>query len=158
MGTSEGHFQILSPARSHLRRDNVRENAILSSEIPRKRFNFDEDDMPFLDYLVPSSDGLFHCPEPGCTPKTLFYRRNQLKKHLKKHLRPFHCPVNCGHRTWGPTEMGRHVRAHHKRWAKEYLGLVVQPICQKCGEEFTRTDNLKKHMRNICLNKGWAIL
>lgn len=54
----------------------------------------------------------------------------------------------CDRRTAGQGDMKRHVLAHHRAWA-ERKGLVDgEHVCPHCGDDFTRSDNLTRHIRN----------
>ncbi|KAL2845026.1 hypothetical protein BJY01DRAFT_214471 [Aspergillus pseudoustus] len=113
---------------------------------------FEEVEMPSLDHIMASSDGIYHCPYQDCKLTTTFRQRHLLKKHTRQHVRPVKCPVNsCLHRAAGQVDIRRHVESFHKSWAEENLGVVTEFACKRCGSLFTRKDNLMKHERNaIC--------
>ncbi|EHA49475.1 hypothetical protein MGG_00080 [Pyricularia oryzae 70-15] len=75
--------------------------------------------------------------------------------HLRVHVKPVVCPFmfspitpQCDRRTAGQGDMKRHVLAHHRAWA-ERKGLVDgEHVCPHCGDDFTRSDNLTRHIRN----------
>lgn len=43
--------------------------------------------------------------------------------------------------------MVRHVRHAHKAWAEKEWGSVEKLACLVCGRQFSRKDNMLKHMK-----------
>lgn len=78
--------------------------------------------------------------------------QRKLTKHiLRKHEKPHGCKASdhCDHRTAEPRDMNRHYWSTHKEYARRHNipGDEEYP-CSKCGEIFTRADNLKRHKDN----------
>ncbi|KAI6498100.1 hypothetical protein MCOR07_005664 [Pyricularia oryzae] len=125
---------------------------------PTYRGHFHENALESLDGLRPRRDRRYHCQDTqtgsgDCTESC--ENRSLLKKHLRVHVKPVVCPFmfspitpQCDRRTAGQGDMKRHVLAHHRAWAKR-KGLVDREhVCPHCGDGFTRSDNLTRHIRN----------
>lgn len=50
--------------------------------------------------------------------------------------------------------MNRHYHSSHRMYAEEYNIPDQSAVCNICGKEFTREDNMLKHQKNICRPKG----
>lgn len=168
------NFRISRPAGDCRKIQKGKDDTSKRSQIRRTRYKFEESELPLSEELMRTPDGLYICPEPACSimfkEKSCFrwaervvnpkHSADLLRKHLKQLYKVVKCPVRqCGHRSGGQTEMHRHVSVHHAQWASTYLGLVRNHKCPICSCEFTRRDNLVRHMkRGICLDKSWATL
>lgn len=51
----------------------------ISSAMPPSNFKFEEAEMPSLDHLEASSDGMFHCPYQDCRPRKAFDKIHSLR-------------------------------------------------------------------------------
>lgn len=71
------------------------------------------------------------------------------KHHKRKHELPEGCRASktCEVRTAELRDMHRHYRAAHKSWAKANNIPNEESACPKCGEPFTRNDNMNRHLK-----------
>ncbi|KAK9416380.1 hypothetical protein SUNI508_01797 [Seiridium unicorne] len=125
---------------------------------------FDELPMISAKRLKPGRNGLYRCDrlKKGTDKKCKAEHKSgrDLVRHLRTHDMPVLCPVAdprtgpCQVRTAEQRDMKRHVCVSHPGWAddhqKEY-GLNCGPyVCEKCKDEFTRDDNLTRHVKGGC--------
>lgn len=94
----------------------------LSYQVRGRSLTLSRDSEPILTKL-PSGD--YACPFPGCA--------NQ-ERHKKN--------------------IGRHINAQHRNWAESNSGFMKAKFnidiaykCHYCGEKFTRSDNVQRHLR-----------
>jgi uncharacterized Zn-finger protein len=75
------------------------------------------------------------------------------RMHEKEHYKPYQCE-DCPERKAHKRDLERHIANAHKDRAKE-LDIDTEIFyCSYCGKEFTRYDNLLKHInKKRC--KGW---
>ena len=69
------------------------------------------------------------------------------QKHYRTHCKPVRCPFpSCEKRQAEPCDMERHVWSYHKNWAVENGYRDLSGACERCGQKFTRRDNINKHI------------
>ncbi|PLN83961.1 hypothetical protein BDW42DRAFT_163931 [Aspergillus taichungensis] len=105
--------------------------------------------MPSYDHIRASAeDGKFHCPhEGGYVCPAAYGQKGRLRKHMRVHVRPVICPW-CETTGANQVDIRRHVELYHRERALERW-IVIGPFsCDQCPKEFTRKDNLQKHVRN----------
>lgn len=71
------------------------------------------------------------------------------RHHNRKHERPVGCEAlsSCDTRTADPRDMNRHYWSAHKGWAKANNIPNEEKECPNCGEQFTRGDNMTRHLK-----------
>ncbi|KAL6860044.1 hypothetical protein ACO1O0_004069 [Amphichorda felina] len=96
----------------------------------------------------------YQCPAENCGKS--FPSQNGLSKHQKSHRKEVRCQANqfCKHVTADQRDMNRHYHSSHRMYAEEYNIPDQSAVCNICGKEFTREDNMLKHQKNICRPKG----
>ncbi|ETS75098.1 hypothetical protein PFICI_13582 [Pestalotiopsis fici W106-1] len=137
-----------------------------------RRERFDEIDLPKAKEFKPGKDRRFSCDKN----KDLvgeFYKNKRsvdgneicrksystardLKKHLRTHVFPVICPETdiCDIRKAEQGDMREHLRVNHSDFALNHpeYGVDFGPfICPNCEKDYTRPDNLTKHLnKNVC--------
>ena len=74
-----GEAQELSPVGTHVYEENVCRNATESSDIAPKQFETVHAEKPSIDHIMPTCDGIFHCPISACKSKLVFDNRSRLR-------------------------------------------------------------------------------
>lgn len=122
--------------------------------------------IPVTDPTVPASQPAWRCAYPGCTSRATFTRGCDLRKHYNRHSKHLFCRVDgcpqsqaaAASRSTDGTLTGgfssKKDRARHE--AKHNPGIkceYVSPNGTPCERIFSRTDNMKDHMRRIHFKK-----
>ena len=122
--------------------------------------------IPVADNSLPMSQPAWRCAYPGCTSRATFTRGCDLRKHYNRHSKHLFCRVDgcpqsqaaaasrCsdGTLTGGfssKKDRARHEAKHNPGIKCEYVGHNGAP----CERVFSRTDNMKDHMRRIHFKK-----
>ncbi|KAJ5688591.1 hypothetical protein N7462_002983 [Penicillium macrosclerotiorum] len=96
-------------------------------------------------YGIPAGEGVWRCAHPGCTSQALFRRGCDLRKHFNRHRKH----LFCRHESCPQSRQGgfssKKDRARHE--AKHNPGIICE--WENCGRVFSRTDNMKDHVRRI---------
>ncbi|TLD28606.1 hypothetical protein PspLS_04266, partial [Pyricularia sp. CBS 133598] len=126
------------------------------NSLPPYHGHFQENPVEPLDHLHRRPDRKFYCQDTQTGLRDCTYscpERSHLKKHLRSHVKPVLCPFRftqltpmCYHQTAEQRDMKRHVRSTHHEWARIHNLLGPRISCDRCGAEFTREDNLLRHV------------
>lgn len=91
----------------------------------------------------------FECSRPGCQKR--FTRRVNLEAHTLAHFDSpliHHC-TECDRKFACIEDLRRHVRERHRRIKKQHVcGVLGTSGPEGCGQNFTRAEALRRHLRS----------
>lgn len=94
-------------------------------------------------------NGRFYCtgrnPRTQALCKKSFTSARERKKHFKCHSQPYEC-LACPTRMASRNDIKKHLETHRPSSERDFYP------CPYCEQEFTREDNMLKHVNNFHVN------
>ncbi|KAL7895052.1 hypothetical protein HDV64DRAFT_287677 [Trichoderma sp. TUCIM 5745] len=98
-----------------------------------------------------NGDGCSRAGHRWCCKRWYEIKTGSLSKHLKTHNPDKPClasPKYCKRKFPTKKELYKHYRAEHRDWANRNDIPDTSCSCEACGKDFTRPDNLARHLKN----------